>query len=190
MEVDTGSQQYLRNIENAKKNWGWFLAFGVLLILLGLGVMSSAYYATVFSVILFGVFLFCAGIVQVIQAFLAHKWSGFFLTLFLAILYLITGFICITKPTIAAISLTLWIAAFCFIVGLFRMINSLILRYDQWGWVFFNGLITFLLGLMIYSDWPLSGLWVIGLFIGIDLVLSGWSWIWTAFSARSALSRY
>lgn len=187
MIVDTGSNNYLRNIEEAKKNWGWFLAFGVLLVILGLGVISSSYYATVFSVILFGAFLLAAGVVQIVQAFLAQKWSGFFLTLFLGILYLIVGFICITRPTVAAINLTLLIAAFLFIAGLFRMIVSLILRYDQWGWVFFNGLVTFILGVMIYSNWPLTGLWVIGLFIGIDMVLSGWSWIWTSVIAKSYL---
>lgn len=185
MEVSTGTRNYLRDIEDARRNWGWFLALGVLLIILGLGVISSSYYATMFSVVLLGVFLLAAGVVQIIQAFLAPKWSGFFLTLFLGILYLITGFVCVAKPGLAAVSLTLWIAAFCFIVGLFRMISSLILRNDQWGWVFFNGLITFLLGVMIYSNWPWSGLWVIGLFIGIDLVLSGWAWIWTAIAAKS-----
>lgn len=185
MSVQSGSSNYLREIDEGRKNWGWFLALGVLLIILGLGVMSSSYYATIFSVILFGVFLIGAGIVQIVQAFLAHKWSGFFLTLILGILYLITGFMCVAKPGLAAISLTLWIAAFCFIVGLFRMIISLILRNDQWGWVFFNGLVTFLLGVMIYSNWPFSGLWIIGLFIGIDMVLSGWSWIWTAIGIKS-----
>lgn len=175
----------LKDIEEVRNNWGWFLAFGLLLIALGVGVISSSYYATVFSVVLFGIFLLAAGAVQIVQAFLAQKWTGFFLTLLLGILYLITGFICVAKPAVAAINLTLWIAAFCFIVGIFRMITSLILRNDQWGWVFFNGLITFILGAMIFSDWPLSGLWVIGLFIGIDMILTGWSWVWTSLFVRA-----
>jgi uncharacterized membrane protein HdeD (DUF308 family) len=65
------------------------------------------------------------------------------------------------------------------------MLSSVLIRFEQWGWVFFNGLITFLLGVMIYSDWPLSGLWVIGMFIGIDLILTGWSWIVLSLAARS-----
>lgn len=189
MSEVSGTKNYLRDIDEARRNWGWFLAFGILLVILGIGVISSSYYATVFSVILFGFFLLGAGIVQIIQAFLAHKWSGFFLTLFLGILYLITGFICVARPVAAAVNLTLWIAAFCFVIGLFRMIISLILRNDQWGWVFFNGLVTFILGVMIYSNWPLSGLWVIGLFIGIDMILSGWSWIWTSLFAKSRLDK-
>jgi uncharacterized membrane protein HdeD (DUF308 family) len=177
---------FLRDSEEARKNWGWFLALGILLILLGIGVASSAYVSTIFSVFLLGFFLLSAGIVQIIQAFLARKWSGFFLSLLLGCLYLITGFLLATKPQAAAISLTLWIAALLLIAGVFRMVTSLLLRFEQWGWVFFNGLITFLLGLMIYSNWPLAGLWIIGLFLGIDLILSGWSWIWLALTARPA----
>lgn len=172
-------------IPSIKENWTWFLSLGILLILLGTGIIGSSYYATIFSMILFGLFLMVSGAVQIFHAFLARKWSGLFLSLFLGLLYIITGFLCLAKPATAAISITLWIAAFLLIAGLFRMIVSLILRFNEWSWVFFNGVITFILGLMIYSDWPLSGLWVIGLFIGIDLILAGWSWVILALSARN-----
>lgn len=171
-------------VQAVKDNWGWFLGLGILLILLGSGIIGSSYYATIFSMILFGIFLMVAGVVQIFHAFMARKWSGLFLSLFLGLLYIITGAICIGKPTVAAISITLWIAAFLLIAGLFRMVVSLILRFNDWGWVFFNGVVTFLLGLMIYLDWPISGLWVIGLFIGVDLILAGWSWVILALSAR------
>jgi len=172
-------------ISQIQKHWGWFLALGALLIVLGLAVISSSYYATVFSVILLGVFLIAAGVVQIIQAFMAHKWTGLLMSLLIGILYLVTGFLCLTKPEITAIALTFWIAAFCFIAGLFRMLASLILRFENWGWVFFNGLVTFILGLMIYSEWPVSGLWVIGLFLGIDMILAGWTWIMLSLGCRT-----
>lgn len=174
----------LNHIHEVRGNWGWFLGLGILLILLGCAIIGSSYYATIFSVILFGFFLLSAGIVQIIQAFLARKWSGLFLSLFLGILYIITGVICIARPTTAAISITLWIAAFCMVVGLFKMFGSAIVRFEEWGWVFFNGLVTFLLGIMIYTSWPISGLWVIGLFIGVDLILAGWSWLILALGVR------
>lgn len=175
----------LNQIDEARRNWEWFLGLGIVLIVLGAGIISSSYFATIFSIIFFGAFLMCAGVVQIVQAFLARKWSGVFLSLFLGIFYIITGFLCFARPAQAAVTITLWIAIFCMIVGLFKIFTSLIIRFEQWGWVFFNGLVTFLLGWMIYTDWPLSGLWVIGLFIGIDLVLAGWSWIWLSLAARS-----
>lgn len=172
-----GKTHYFRDIEEVRQNWKWFLALGLLLVILGAGVISTSFYATIFSIMLLGVFLLGAGVVQIVQAFMARKWSGLFFSLLVGILYLITGFLCVSKPAATAMGITLWIAAFCFIAGLFRMIYALILQFDQWGWVFFNGLVTFILGAMIYSDWPLSGLWVIGLFIGIDMIMAGWSWI-------------
>lgn len=184
---EKGYLNYLRDIDEAKRNWGWFLAFGLLLIILGAAVISSSVFVTIFSIVVFGVFLLAAGVVQIIQTFLARKWSAFFLSLLLGLLYLATGFLCVTKPAVSAITLTFWIAIFCFIAGLFRMISSLILQFDQWGWVFFNGLVTFILGALIYSDWPISGLWVIGLFIGIDMILSGWSWVVLSLTAKSYL---
>jgi uncharacterized membrane protein HdeD (DUF308 family) len=171
-------------IDVVRENWQWFLGLGLLLIVLGAAIIGSSYYATIFSVILLGGFLIAAGAVQIVQAFMEHKWSGLFLSLFLGILYIVTGFVCVARPATAAISITLWIAAFCLIVGLFKIFSSSILRFDQWGWVFFNGIVTFLLGILIYEGWPLSGLWVIGLFIGIDLILSGWSWVILSLSAR------
>lgn len=181
---EMGTNPQFRELAEAKDNWSWFLAFGLLLVILGCAVIGSSYFATVFSIFIFGVFLLAGGIVQIIQAFMARKWSGLFITLLLGILYIITGALCAANPALMAINLTLFIAAFCFIAGLFRMISALIMRFDQWGWLFFNGLVTFLLGAMIYANWPLSGLWVIGLFIGIDLILSGWNWIILALTAR------
>lgn len=173
-----------REIAEVRKNWGWFLALGILLVLLGFAVISSSFYATIFSVFMLGFFLLGAGIVQVIQAFLARKWSGFFLSLMLGILYLLLGFFCVSQPGVAAISLTLWIAAFLIVGGVFRMIVSLMMRSENWGWLFFNGVITFILGMMIYAEWPFSGLWIIGLFVGVDMILSGLSWITLALTAK------
>jgi uncharacterized membrane protein HdeD (DUF308 family) len=175
---------HFHKIDQLRKTWGWFLALGILLVILGCFAIAFSYYTTIFSVVIFGVVLFAAGVVQIVQAFLARQWSGLFLSLLLGILYVVTGFICLAKPGMAAVALTLWIAAFCFIAGIFKMATALISRFSQWGWVFFNGLITFLLGVIIFSEWPISGLWVIGLFVGIDLLLDGWTWILLSLGAK------
>lgn len=129
-----------------------------------------------------GAFLIVAGLVQVFQR-MARAWSGFFLSLLLGVLYTVTGILCLAKPAVMAVGLTLWIAAFFFIAGIFRMSTSAYLRFRHWGWVFFNGLVTFILGVLIISEWPISGLWVIGLFIGIDLIFAGWAWVLLSLTA-------
>lgn len=177
-------KEFTRELTQVRQNWGWFFALGIVLILLGASVIGSTFVATLFSIILLGLFLIAGGIIQIVQAFLAPKWSGLFLSLLLGVLYIVVGALCVARPTVTAVNLTLLIAAFCFVAGLFRMLSSVLIRFEKWGWVFFNGLVTFLLGLVIYADWPISGLWVIGLFIGIDMILSGWSWVLLSLGAR------
>lgn len=186
MQNDKPSQypSHIYDDKEIKKNSGWFLAFGLLMIVLGITAVSSAFYATIFSVFLFGLLLIGMGIAQLIQCTLAHKWQGFFVSLLLGVLYTVTGAMLVAKPATAAVTITFWIAAFCFVAGLFRMLSSLILRFEKWGWVFFNGLVTFILGILIFSDWPVSGLWIIGFFIGIDMILSGWSWVLLSISKK------
>lgn len=167
-----------------RRNWGGFLALGLFLILIGAAAIGFSTFATLFSVILLGGLLIASGVVQIVQSFWARRWSGLFFSLLLGILYLVTGVLCIARPASSALALTLLIAAFCFVGGLFKMINALILRFPYWGWVFFNGLVTFILGVLILSEWPVSGLWVIGLFVGIDILLLGWTWVVLALSAR------
>lgn len=175
---------YIRDIAEVRNNWGSFFAIGLLLIILGVIAVTFNVFTTMFSVFLLGILLIVSGAAQIAQSFLARKWSGLFLALLAGILYIVVGFFCVAKPIASATGLTLLIAAFLLIGGLFRMLTSAILRFEQWGWVFFNGLITFILGLMIYADWPVSGLWIIGMFVGIDMILSGWSWVILALTAR------
>jgi uncharacterized membrane protein HdeD (DUF308 family) len=175
---------YLEELEAARKNWGWFFALGVLLIAIGTAALAFSYATTMFSVVLLGCVLLAGGVVQIVQTIMAKKWHGQFLTLLLSLLYLITGVFCIARPAIAAIELTLIISMFCIIAGIFRMATSLISRFNQWGWVFFNGLVTLILGCLIFSEWPYSGLWIIGLFVGIDLILSGWTWVLISLKIR------
>src|SRR5690242_18928050 len=100
-------------VKGARKNWGWFFALGILLLLIGAWVINSAFQATLFSVYFFGAFLIAAGIVQIVQAFMAKKWSGFFPSLILSILYIIAGLLCMSNPANAALTLTFFFAGFC-----------------------------------------------------------------------------
>jgi uncharacterized membrane protein HdeD (DUF308 family) len=179
------TMQYLHMIESVRRNWQWFLLFGILLVILGMVAIGSSAIATLFSVVFLGSLLVIGGVTQLIHAIWTREWSGFFLSIVLGLFYTVAGLLFIMRPETSAISLTLFIGAFCLIGGLFRLITSLAVRFDHWGWVCFNGLVTFLLGVLIISDWPISGLWVIGLFLGVDLILIGWSWILMALAVRS-----
>jgi uncharacterized membrane protein HdeD (DUF308 family) len=69
------------------------------------------------------------------------------------------------------------LAAAFLLGGAMRVIYALIQSFAGRGWVLINGFISVLLGIAIWRGWPESSLWVIGLFIGIDLVFNGWLWV-------------
>jgi uncharacterized membrane protein HdeD (DUF308 family) len=167
-----------------RRSWGWFLALGIVLIVLGTIALGSALLMTVASVFFFGWLLIIGGVMEAVHAFWRKRWAGFFLDLLTGILYVVAGWMMVTNPTESAVLLTLLIAMFLFFEGVFRIVAALAARYPHWGWVLFNGLISVLLGILIWRQWPYSGLWVIGLFIGIEMLLNGWSLVMLSLSAR------
>ncbi len=166
--------------------WGWFLALGVGLLALGVAAVARAVTATVASMVFFGWLLVFAGVIEVVQAVAVGHWAGFFQHLFAAVLFLVAGFIMVFRPLITAEVLTLFMALFFLIGGLFQLIGAAWIGLPGWGWSAVDGVITFILGLLVLAQWPASGLWVIGLFLGIDLIFYGLAWIAIALSLRGA----
>lgn len=162
-----------------QKHWRWFLVLGIAMVVLGLVAVSYACIVTVTmaATVLFGFFLVAGGIVEIIHAFWVGRWSGMLLHLLVGVLYTFVGIMVIDQPAEAAVQLTLLIAIFLMVTGIFRIVFAVAERFAGSGWVLLNGVVTFILGLMIYKQWPDSSLWVIGLFIGIDLIFNGISWI-------------
>jgi uncharacterized membrane protein HdeD (DUF308 family) len=160
--------------------WLWFLLLGIVLMIVG-GLAISAPYLTAFTtlttVVMCGILLMGGGVVQIVNAFLARSWRGFFLHLLGGILHLVIGLLMIRHPVTMAAGITLVLAAGFMIGGAINIAYTLIERFAGWGWVLFNGIITLMLGVMIWQQWPESSEWVIGLFVGIDLLFNGWSWV-------------
>jgi uncharacterized membrane protein HdeD (DUF308 family) len=167
------------------RTWWLFLALGLVSVFIGLLAIGSAFIATLASVVVFGVLLLTAGITEVIHAVVVRNLKGFALHLLASALYLIVGLFMLEDPVRAAAVLTLLLAASFLVGGVLRIIFSLAVRFHAWPWVLLNGAVDLILGLLILSGWPEASLWVIGLFVGIDLVFHGWSWIILALSVRT-----
>jgi len=159
------------------QSWGWLLAFGIVLAVIGVAAVIRSFSATVASMVFFGWMLLFAGIVEFVNAFLVGHWAGFFLHLLAAILLMVTGFLLVIRPIISAEVVTLVMSMFFLIGGLYQFIASIWTHLPGWGWQAFSGAISSLMGILLLVQWPLSGLWAIGLFIGIDLILAGCTWI-------------
>src|SRR6516164_7411779 len=157
--------------------WGWLLAFGVGLVLLGIAAIGRAITATVATMLFFGRLLLLACGIEIAQAVMVGHWVGFFHHLLAAILFGVTGLILVTRPVLGAEVVTVFMAMFFLIGGLFQLIGSAWVALPGWGWQALDGLIALVLGVLVLAQWPASGLWVIGLFIGIDLIFYGAAWI-------------
>jgi len=171
-------------LETLKASSGWFVALGVVLIVVGTLAVGSSFVATLATVFAFGSLLLVGAAAQIVGAFFSRKWSGFFLELLAGILYLIVGLLMLAHPAAVAAGLTLMLAVFFLVGGITRVVVALAERFDGWPWLLTSGVITALLGLLIWTQWPLSGLWVIGLFVGIELIFCGWSWVMLGLAAR------
>ena len=158
-------------------HWGWFLAFGIVLLLLGIGAIIRSVTSTVVSMIFFGWLLIFASIIEFADAFMVGQWAGFFLHLLAAILFGVVGVQMLLKPVISAEAVTFLMSTFFLIAGLYQLIYALWTHLPGWGWQAVNGVVSSLLGFLLLVQWPVSGLYAIGLFVGIDLLFYGGAWI-------------
>lgn len=172
------------SVQRVRAYWWVFLALGCLLVVGGLLAIAYPFVSSYAAVLVLGVVLIVSGVGTILAAFWAGKWSSLMLQLLVGILYLVAGMAIRDAPAESVAVLTLFTAAFFIVVGAFRVIVALVERFPQWGWVLLNGIITFILGIVIYDTYPASALWVIGLLLGIDLLFNGWSWIMLAFFLR------
>jgi uncharacterized membrane protein HdeD (DUF308 family) len=172
-------------MQTIRRNWGWLVGLGIVLILVGVLAISYPVAATITTVAVFGVLLVISGAVEIVSGIWARGWGGFFAHLLCGLLYLFVGVVLLDRPEIGAAVYTILLAVFFVAAGLFRVVASAKLQYSGWGWGVLSGAVTFLLGVLIWKQLPDSALWVIGLFVGIDLLFNGWSWVMLGLAART-----
>lgn len=171
--------------EDIRHKWGWLLALGISMVFLGTIALFITPAATVGTVLVLGWLLVVSGIVEAIQAFRVRRWGGIFLHLIGGVLGILVGLLVVTHPVAGALAWTLLFASFFTVIGLFRLVTAIRLKFPNWGWAAFDGAITLLLGVLLWIDWPGSGVWFLGFAVGISLLLRGWSYVMFAIAVRT-----
>jgi len=172
---------------DVRKNWGWLLGFGIVSVILGsigLGMTPSL---TLAGVTFFGILLAVGGGFQILDAFKCRGWKGVLLHVLIGLVYLVAGIVMAVHPLRAAVALTLLIGIAVIAAGLLRIWAALQHKGNPgWVWILIGGVVSILLGILVIAEWPLSGVWVIGLVIAIELIVNGWTYIFVGLAARSA----
>jgi uncharacterized membrane protein HdeD (DUF308 family) len=167
------------------EHWGWFLALGIVLVIAGIAAIAFPFLSTIAAKIAIGWIFLIAGIAEIIHGFFVPRWSGFFWNVLIGLLYLLVGGWLAFFPLTGILTLTIVIAALFIAEGIMELIMGFRLRpHEGWGWLIFSGLVAIAAGALIAFNLPSSAVWALGLLAGINLLFSGWSFIFLALSGR------
>jgi len=169
-------------LSNLSSKWGWAVALGIALIICGVVALLSLVVATAVAVIWIGVMMITAGVVEIAHGYKMKGWGRSVLWMITGALYIIGGFFAVVDPLPASIVLTLILAIALIIIGCVRTWMGFQLRGEgHKGWVILSGVLTLLFGLIILIHWPFSGLYALGIILGVDLIQTGAGWLHLGF---------
>jgi uncharacterized membrane protein HdeD (DUF308 family) len=165
--------------------WGWFVALGVLLLLLGVLALGDVVAVTVVSAIFIGAALLVGGIFQIIHAFANKAWSAFLLNLVAGVLYVVGGLLIMQEPVQGSIIITLFLLLALVVGGILRIVIALAHRQlPGWWMLLLGGVISAVVGILLFLSLPWSGLWVLGTLVAVELLVQGATWVQFGLSLR------
>jgi uncharacterized membrane protein HdeD (DUF308 family) len=168
-----------------QKNWGWFLALGIVFVLAGLAAIAFPLLSTIAAKVALGWIFLAGGVLMILHAFSASGWRGFLLGLLIGILYVVAGGWLAFFPFTGIITLTILLAALFLAEGVLEVIMAFRVRpHEGWLWLLLSGLVAAAVGVMIAMGLPSSATWAIGLLTGINLLMTGASFIALALAGR------
>jgi uncharacterized membrane protein HdeD (DUF308 family) len=165
----------------------WSIVWGVLLIIFGMLAIGSPLLAAVAVSAVVAWLIILAGVVHLILAFHAHGAGSLIWKLLVGIAYLFFGIYLIMHPLLGVATLTLVLASLFLIEGILDIIMFFKMRSTQGSsWVLIDGIVTVVLGLLIYAHWPSSSIWAIGTLVGVSMIISGITRVMLSLTIRKA----
>jgi len=175
----------------AKKATGWFIAIAVLFIVLGLFAIIEPFTAGLGVTLLVGWLLVIGAVAHFINALKGGGAKHVILQLLVGLIYLIGGGYFLTHTIMGVSTLTLLLASVILVEGIFELVAYFRLRSGGGaGWLLINGLVTILLGGLIWFHWPSSSVWAIGTLVGVNLLMTGISRLMLGLAARKLISEF
>ena len=167
--------------------WGWFLALGIVLILAGLAAIAFPFLSGIAAKVVLGWLFLIGGVMMIVHAFQAPGWGGFLWEVLIGLLYVAVGGYLAFFPIAGLLTLTIVIAALFIAEGIFESIMAFRVRpHEGWVWLLLSGIAALAVGIIIAMGLPESAVWALGLLVGINLLFSGWSYVFLALAGRRA----
>jgi uncharacterized membrane protein HdeD (DUF308 family) len=167
--------------EYVKEFRRWYIAMGLFFLLLGILAVIFPFVSSLAAEIMFGAMLSLAGVFYLIVSFRARRWKGFLVNIAFGALYLSAGLLLVFFPLRGLFVLTYLLAALFLLAGIGRLILAGILRrIVSWWYLGLNGVVSFLIAVIIILLLPLSAYTIIGLFVGIEFIFTA---IWLLYFA-------
>ncbi len=169
------------------EKWGWFLALGIALIVAGLVAIAFPLLGTIAVKIMLGWLFLIGGVLMIMHAFQAPGWQGFLWELLVGILYAVAGAYLAFFPLTGLLTLAILLAVMFIIEGVFEVVQAFRVRpHEGWGFLLLSGIAALAVGVLITLSLPSSAEWALGLLAGINLLFSGWSYVFLALAGRRA----
>lgn len=177
-------------LEGIRENASLAVTLGVILIIAGLFALFSPLLAGLSVTVMVGALAFVSGAGQCFLAFKAGALSRGLLTFVIGVLMTVTGLYLISWPVAGLASITLLLAAYFWVTGVIEIITAFQFRPAQgWGWQLFSGVVTLLLGIMLWRQFPVSGIWAVGTLFGIKMLFSGWTLVFIGRHVKTTMDR-
>lgn len=152
------------------------IALGIVMILAGFAAIVFPFFSTIGVTLSVGAMLVVAGFAQAIGAFSYPNRTGIVLGLVVAALWLVGGVYLLARPLEGVFALTILVAAAFLAEGAIKTVLSFQMRpIAGWGWLLFDGIVSVVLGVMLWWQLPVSALWALGTLAGINIMVSGWT---------------
>ncbi|MGR8935641.1 MAG: HdeD family acid-resistance protein [Gammaproteobacteria bacterium] len=161
-----------------QKHWKLFFAEGLIFVILGLCAIVVPQLFTLGITLFLGWLIFFGGLIQIARAIVFFRMPGFGVWLFLGILQATIGYLLIADPTQGALTLTMLLTLLFAFEGIAKIFWAMMLRpLANWGWILFSGLTALIFATVVWASWPETAHWLLGLFLGINMVFLGWALI-------------
>ena len=176
-------------LAGVKKASGWSIALGILMIVAGIIAMVEPGVSGLFIALIVGWSAIFNGFAQIVYGFRTHGGAHVFLEVILGVIYIIAGIYLLMHPVGGLLALTLLLASFLLVYGIFALLLAFRMRpHTGWGWVLFDAIVTILLAALIWAHWPWNSEWVVGTLFGISIFISGITRLMISLAIRNVAS--